>query len=119
VRGSVAAIFFLLLLTGCGMWDSTRNTAGDTMFSTQLAIGSASYMDRCIDIMKRAYSSAHIEITNKRIGIGPNMDMAIVDVQGTRNDVSAGGRMPRDIAAQCRFESGVITDFHWTAGPLQ
>jgi hypothetical protein len=113
------AICSLLLLTGCGMWDSTRNTTGDALFSTQLAAGSASYIDRCIDIMKRAYSSAHIEITNKRIGIGPNMDMAIVDVQGTRNDVPAGGKTPRDIAAQCRYESGVITDFHWTTSPLQ
>jgi hypothetical protein len=119
VRGSTAAICSLLLLTGCGMWDSTRNTAGDALFSTQLAAGSASYMDRCIDIMKRAYSSAHIDITNKRIGIGPNMDMAVVDVQGTRSDVPVGSKTPRDIAAQCRFDGGVIVDFHWTAGPLQ
>ena len=117
MRGSVAAICSLLFLTGCGMWDSTLNIVSDPVFSTQQALGTAGYVDRCIDIMRRAYPEAKIEIINKRIGL--NINKAIVDVQGIRNDVSVGGKILRDIAAQCRFDSGVIVDFHWTAGPLQ
>jgi hypothetical protein len=99
------------------MWDSARSTAADSMLSVQLAGGTADYADRCIDIMRRAYSNAHIEIANRRVGMGFNT--AVVDVQGIRSDVAAAGTTPRDIAAQCRFDHGAMVDFHWTAGPWQ
>jgi hypothetical protein len=119
LRGPAAALCSLWLLTGCGLWNSTRNTAGDAVLNTQLAAGSASYVDRCIDMMKRAYPDAHFEITGKRLGNGPSMAMATVEVQARRNDVPAGGKTPREVAVQCRFDSGVIVDFHWTASPLE
>ncbi len=118
MRGSVAAICSLsfLLLAGCGLWDSAGDTAGDTIFGTQMAVGSASYVDRCIDVMKKTYPDARFEVTSKRLGIGSNT--ALVDVQASRSDQPASTKTPRDVAVQCRFDGGVLADFHWTASPL-
>ncbi len=116
MRGTVAAVCSLLLLAGCGLWDSASDTAGNTIFGAQMAAGTASYVDRCIDIMRKSYPDARFEITGKRLGIGSTA--ALVDVQATRSDVPAGGKTPRDVAAQCRFDHDVVVDFHWTASPL-
>jgi ABC-type glycerol-3-phosphate transport system substrate-binding protein len=116
MRGSVAAVCALLLLAGCGLWDSASDTAGNTIFGAQMAAGSASYVDRCIDIMRKAYPDARFEVTSKRLGIGSNT--ALVDVQATRGDAPASAKTPRDVAVQCRIDNGVIVDFHWTASPL-
>lgn len=116
MRGAVAALGSLLLLAGCGLWDSAGDTADSTIFGTQLSVGSASYVDRCIDVMRKAYPDARFTVTGKRLGIGSNT--ALVDLQASRNDAPASAKTPRDVAAQCRFDSGVIVDFHWTASPL-
>ncbi len=112
MRSSVAALCALLLLAGCGLWDST----GDALFGAQSAAGTASYVDRCIDVMQKAYPDARFEVTSKRLGLGSNT--ALVDVQARRSDAPASTKTPRDVAVQCRFDSGVIVDFHWTATPL-
>ncbi|MGO8913088.1 MAG: hypothetical protein ACLQDM_27710 [Bradyrhizobium sp.] len=119
MRGSATAIYSLLFLflAGCGMWNSISDYADNSLFRTQLAFGSAGFVDRCIDIMRRADPSSKLEITNKRIDFG--ITVTIVDIQATRKDVPPGGKIPRDVAAQCRFDSGVIVDFHWTVGPLE
>lgn len=116
MRGAVAAVCSLLFLAGCGLWDSAGETAGNTVFGAQMAAGNASYVDRCADFMRKAYPDARFEITSKRLGIGLNT--ALVDIQATRKDTTAGGKTPLEVAAQCRFESEVIVDFHWTASPL-
>jgi hypothetical protein len=115
VRSSVAATCSLLLLSGCGMWDSARNTAADKLFDAQTSVGSASYTDRCVDFMRKAYTSADIRVTGQHVTITSNT--AVADVQGTRNG-AASAKTPRDVAVQCQFDRGVIVGFHWTETPL-
>lgn len=112
MRGTVAALCCLLLLAGCDIWDSGDDSDNNSTFGTQLASGEANYVDRCVDTMQEAYPNASFNVTNKRLGLGPNV--ALVDVKATRS----AGRSSRDVAAQCRFESGVLVEFHWTATPL-
>src|SRR6185312_7302225 len=46
------------------------------------------------------------------------LGLMIVDVEGMRPDIPAtGGFLARDIAARCRFQNGVLTEFRWTKGP--
>jgi len=54
-------------------------------------------------------------ITDRRVGIGSNT--VLIDIQGIRNGLPDAETMMRDIAVQCRFDHGVLVDFHWTAGP--
>jgi hypothetical protein len=117
MRGAAVAVCFLLFLTGCTTWDSTV----DKMFSSHSAqppqpAVPVTNIDRCIDFMLNAYPDARFDVTNKRATTHSNE--SVIDIQGTRNDVPAGGKMPRVIAVQCRFESGVMAEFHWTSAPL-
>ena len=116
MRGSAVAVCFLLFLAGCTTW----NSAVDKMFSSHgtqpQPAGPVTNIDRCIDFMQKAFPDAHFEVSSKRITAHANE--SVIDIQATRDDVPVGGRMPRNIAAQCRFESGVIAEFHWTSAPL-
>jgi hypothetical protein len=116
MRALSASVFCLLLLAGCGLWNSTRDTAGDTMLGVQLSTDSASFVDRCADVLKRAYPNVRFEVTGKRLGL--DASRALVDIQAHRADPPASPMTPREVAVQCRFDSGVLLDFHWTATPL-
>jgi hypothetical protein len=42
----------------------------------------------------------------------------VVNVEGVRPDIPAtGGFLARDVAARCRFENGILTQFRWIKGP--
>ncbi len=80
--------------------------------------------DSCADYMRLSYPGAridvrvqHVEVANTpRGGLG----LMIVDVQGVRPDIPAsGGFLANEVAARCRFESGILTQFRWTKGPFR
>jgi hypothetical protein len=71
---------------------------------------------RCADIMQRAFPSAAIEI-GKSEASATSLTTIVAHVEGTRDDVPAGGPMARDLAVECRFDGSIMTEFRWTAGP--
>lgn len=80
--------------------------------------------DRCADIMAQSYPGAKIDITVKHVTISTtehgSLGLMIADVGGIRPDLPVtGGFLARDIAARCRFENGILTQFRWTKGPYR
>lgn len=73
--------------------------------------------ERCADIMKSAYPSAAIDIT-KSAASTISLTAIVARVDGSRSDLPAEAPLRRDLAAECRFDENVLTEFHWTAGPL-
>ncbi len=92
-----------------------------------LAVGGCGLRDeglgeRCGDAMKEAFPGGGIKVTNTQVvqdTAAPTLTAMIARVQGVRPDLPAGGVFPRDVAVECRFEENVLTEFRWTAGPLQ
>ena len=80
--------------------------------------------DSCADYMRLSYPGAkidikiqHVDVANTRSG---GLGLMIIDVQGVRPDIPAsGGFLANEVAARCRFESGVLTQFRWTKGPFR
>jgi hypothetical protein len=82
------------------------------------------YSDRCADIMRQSFPGAEIDIkeTGARAATAEHGDLGlmIIDVEGVRPDVpETGGFLARSVAARCRFENGVLTEFRWTKGPYR
>ena len=111
-RNLALAVILLLAagLTGC----ERMKTIG---FDTQGAFGSVSLIDRCADVMRRALPASGLKITDQKVNT--DMSTATVDVIGVRSGVEEGGVYARDVAAQCDFQSGILTSFRWTRGPLR
>ena len=99
----------LLTLAGC----SRMSTLG---FDTKQALGSVSLVDRCSDFMHRAFPDSTIDVADSHVGT--ETANATVTVQGVRSDVPANSTYARKVAVECRFETGVLTSFRWTAGPI-
>lgn len=74
--------------------------------------------ERCADIMRRAYSSAAIEIT-KTEASPTSLTTIMTRAEGVRTDMPEGGPLPRDLAVECRFDENILTGFRWTAGPMR
>ena len=74
--------------------------------------------ERCARIMKEAYPGGDIAIT-KRGAAAASLTTIIAHVEGVRGDLPAGAMMPRHLAVECRFDDSILTEFRWTAGPLQ
>lgn len=108
MRPILAGICGLLLLSGCGAVE-------DKVQNAQLAVGSPSYVSRCVDLMHRALPDTDFNVTDQHFST--EMTTSVVTVQAMRPDVPANSGM-RDIGAECRFDHGVIVDFHWTKNPL-
>lgn len=80
--------------------------------------------DSCADYMRLSYPGAridirieHVDVANTRSG---GLGLMIIDVQGVRPDIPAsGGFLANEVAARCRFESGILTQFRWTKGPFR
>ena len=87
------------------------------------AIRNTGYGDRCADYMRLSYPGVQIAVTITRVAAGTpesgRLGTLIMDVEGTRPDVQAGGFLARDVAARCRFENGILTQFRWTKGPYK
>lgn len=62
----------------------------------------------------RAVTSAQLASHHVR----SDAKMMTVDLQAKRSDVPAGGLIPLDVAVECRFDHGVVVDFHWIVNPL-
>jgi hypothetical protein len=80
--------------------------------------------DRCADMMRRSFPGAEIVIDVKgdRIGTTPQggIGVMIAEVEGDRPNIpEAGGFLARHVAARCRFENGILTEFRWTTGPFR
>lgn len=93
------AVALALALSGCGL----------------SVPRSVSLADRCADIMQRAMPAADIDI-DKRASQSAGIDKIIARVEGTRADVPKGSAAPRDLAAECEFDNGVLDAFRWTKG---
>ncbi len=111
-RRSLAAISSLLLLVSCGMVDTVEEKTLDT----KIAVGTTSYIDRCVKLMRVAYPDADFKVTNQHFAIGANVEKAMVNVEGTEH-VGDDANPAQPVAAQCQFENGIIVDFHWTKSP--
>jgi hypothetical protein len=89
----------------------------DVGFDTKQAIGSVSLVDRCSDFMHRAFPQAEIEATGNHLET--EAGNATIKVEAVREDVPENATFARNIEAECRFESGVLTSFRWTMGPIR
>ena len=80
-----------------------------------------SLLDRCGDLMQQAFPGGDIKLTKKEVANETTSSIAaiVVAVEGERRNVPAGGEPLRDVAAECRFENGVLTGFRWTKGPFR
>jgi len=108
---SIATLAIGLATAACGVDrpDIIRNTG---------------FGDRCADFMRLSYPGGKIEMTLNHTEVATtesgNLGLMIVDVQGERPDIpAAGGFLARSVAARCRFQNGVLTDFRWTKGPYR
>ena len=86
-------------------------------FDAKAAVGSVSFIDRCSDFMHRAYPDEGITITATHMTT--DAQSATVTVNGTRSGVPATSAYVRDVAVECRFQTGILIGFRWTAGPLR
>jgi hypothetical protein len=97
-------------LAGCGTIQSLGGKAVDV-------IGHPGLGRRCADMMREAFPGADIRVTRQQASA--EMADATAQVEGEREDVPAGGPLPRKLAVECRFDHDVLTGFRWTAGPLR
>jgi hypothetical protein len=102
ILAAILAVVAAGLLTGCGL---SRRIAPDTV----------SLADRCSEIMKAAMPFADIDIGN-RSSQSTDIRTIVVHVEGTRTDKAGNDQVGHDLAAECTFEDGVLTGFHWTKG---
>lgn len=102
--GAAALPLTLLALTGCG-----------------LRVREASPLDRCAELMQQAFPGGDIKPTKKEVAeeARPSIAAVVARVEGERQNVAAGTVPLREVAAECRFENGILTGFRWTKGPLR
>jgi len=108
MRHVVAAAAGLLLLAGCSSVENKVENA-------KLAVGSPSYVSRCVDLMHRAYPDSDFQVTNQHFSTG--ISTSVVTVQAVRPEVPANSGTGK-VGAECRFDHGVIVEFRWTKSPL-
>jgi hypothetical protein len=99
LRFGPAALALCSLWTGCGIPHD---------------VGLA---ERCADVMQRAFPNATIEIA-KSGASATGLTTIIAHVEGVRSDIPPEEPQTRDLAVECRFDNNILTDFRWTAGPL-
>ncbi|HUZ31393.1 MAG TPA: hypothetical protein VMV19_04700 [Xanthobacteraceae bacterium] len=83
--------------------------------NAKLAVGSPSYVSRCVDLMHRAYPDSDFQVTNQHFSTG--ISTSVVTVQAVRPEVPANSGTGK-VGAECRFDHGVIVEFRWTKSPL-
>jgi hypothetical protein len=81
------------------------------------AARNAGFGERCASVAESAFPQARLRTAGTVVSVADRH--AVIDLRVVRTDVSAYAAEPRDLAVQCRFLDGVLTDFHWTAGPLR
>ena len=94
---------------------SVCSTVETKVENAKLAVGSPSYVSRCVDLMHRAIPGTEFRDTGQHFST--TMTTSTVTVQAVRPDLPASSAT-RDVGAECRFDNGVIVEFHWTKNPL-
>ncbi len=81
----------------------------------------ATPLDRCAALMQHAFPGGDIKPTKKEVAdeTTPSIAAVVARVEGERQNLAAGSVPRRDVAAECRFENGILTGFRWTKGPLR
>src|ERR1700730_4189607 len=77
--------------------------------------GSVSMADRCGEVMKAAMPFAGSDI-EKRTSENAGVKTIVARVEAVRSDLPADGKLPRDLAAECKFDNTVLVGFRWTKG---
>jgi len=98
-----------LALTGCGVGEWAHNVGG------RINPDSLGLADRCANIMKAAMPSADMDIKS-RASQNTGIDTMTAQVTATRTDHPDDKGIARDLAVECKFDDGVLIDFHWTSG---
>jgi hypothetical protein len=105
-RAAAAVVLVLALaaLAGCGV-----------------RLRDASLLDRCGLLLQEAFPGGSIKVTKEEAVTPPDDSLAaiVVAVRGIRRNVAPDGIPLREVAAECRFEQGILAGFHWTQGPLR
>jgi hypothetical protein len=98
-----AAALLASALAGCGAVHDVRDVG---------------FGERCASMAERAFPQARLHTAG-----APDVTVAdrgaVVDLRLLRTDIPADAAELRDLAVRCRFLDGVLTDFHWTTGPLR
>jgi hypothetical protein len=92
-----------LVLTGCGL-------------APKALTGPPQPGEHCAALLDEAFPGGEIAITNRKIVMDP-ITTTIVTLDGTR-DVTPSNAVAREVAAECRYDHGVLMDFHWTKPPF-
>ena len=87
-----------------------------------IEIRNTGYSDRCADYLRLSYPGAKIDVKIQHVDVANTenggLGLMVVDVEATRPDIpESGGFLARDVAARCRFQNGILTEFRWTKGP--
>ena len=107
-RTAIWVSCILPLVSSCGLFQS----ANDKVQNAKLAVGEVGHVDRCFDFMRRALPHGKFEMTNKSISTA--IDSDTVTILANREDATP----PYSVSVQCRFDHGIIVDFHWLKGPV-
>ncbi|HEY7990537.1 MAG TPA: hypothetical protein VID77_04025 [Stellaceae bacterium] len=112
MRFTIFLLLAAVALTGC---QSLNEARPDVMRNTGLG-------DRCADYLRFSYPGAQIQVTVQHVDVANTQNgglgLMVVNVEGVRPDIPAtGGFLARDVAARCRFENGILTQFRWIKGP--
>jgi hypothetical protein len=101
-----------LLVTGCGAGEWAHDVGG------RINPDSLGFADRCANMMKAAMPFADIDIT-ARTSQNTGISTMTAQAAGTRTDNEKDPSIARDVAVECKFDSNVLIDFHWTKGAPQ
>jgi len=100
---TIAGIVLLCALGGCARVDGLPRQSG--------------MAERCARFMTEAYPGGDIKITAS--GAAPtSLTTIVAKVEGVREDLPPHAPGPGRLAVECRFDSGVLTGFRWTKGPM-
>jgi hypothetical protein len=79
--------------------------------------GNPSATERCVETMRVALDGGRFDVAGQNTQ-DESITTSIVTIDATRGDVAPSPAQARDISGQCRFDHGVLVDFHWTKSPL-
>jgi hypothetical protein len=103
-RRLVLVIPAALTLAGCGL-------------APKALTGPPEPGEQCATLLDEAFPGGDIAITAKKI-VPNSITTTTVTIEGTR-DIEPSAALAREVAVECRFERGVLLEFHWTKPPFR
>jgi hypothetical protein len=79
--------------------------------------GNPSTTERCVEAMGVALDGGGFDVTGQNTK-DESITTSLVTIDATRGDVAPSPAQARDVTGQCRFDHGVLIDFHWLKSPL-